>query len=73
MTPPAEPYPPQWEQAAELRVFRTTVEQWETLFSWRADMQRQGWRLLRVSSEGDEIVAVFGRTKAERASTPPEE
>jgi hypothetical protein len=72
MTPPAKPYPPQWEQVAELRVFRATAEQWEQLFSWRADMQQQGWRLLRVSSEGAEIVAVFGRTKAERAPTSPE-
>jgi hypothetical protein len=30
-------------------------------------MRKRGWKLLRVSSEGPEMVAVFGRTKAERA------
>jgi len=37
------------------------------LIAWRADMRKRGWKLLRVSSEGPEMVAVFGRTKAERA------
>jgi len=32
-------------------------------------MRKRGWKLLRVSSEGAEMVAIFGRTKAERAST----
>jgi hypothetical protein len=29
-------------------------------------MRKRGWKLLRVASEGTEMVAVFGRTKAER-------
>jgi hypothetical protein len=28
-------------------------------------MQRKGWRLLQVSSDSDNMVAVFGRTKPE--------
>jgi hypothetical protein len=28
-------------------------------------MQRKGWRLLQVSSEAGDMVAVFGRTKTE--------
>ncbi len=28
-------------------------------------MRRKGWKLLRVSAEGGEMVAVFGRTRAE--------
>jgi hypothetical protein len=53
---------------ADLRVFRTTSEEWEKLIGWRADMGKRGWRLLRVSSDGAELIAVFGRTKAERAA-----
>lgn len=64
-----KPYPPQWESVADLRVFRTTAEAWEKLIGWRADMRRRGWKLLRVSSEGPELVAIFGRTKIERASS----
>jgi len=30
-------------------------------------MQKRGWKLLRVASEGTEMVAVFGRTKGDRA------
>ncbi len=57
------PYPETWERVAELRVFRTTVERWQRLISWRADMQRRGWRLLRVDSKDNELHAVFGRTR----------
>ena len=64
-----KPYPPHWESVADLRVFRTTTQEWAKLISWRADMQQRGWKLLRVSSDGPEMVAVFGRTKAERAAS----
>jgi len=63
-SPPSQPYPPQWEAVADLRVFRTTAKEWEKLISWRADMGKRGWKLLRVSSDGPEMVAIFGRTKA---------
>ncbi len=43
------PYPADWEEVAELRVFRTTEERWQRLINWRSDMRRKGWRLLRVS------------------------
>ena len=52
---------------ADLRVFRTTSEEWEKLLGWRSDMSKRGWKLLRVASEGPELVAIFGRTKADRA------
>ena len=64
MTSTSKPYPAQWEQVADLRVFRTTTQEWEKLIVWRADMRKRGWKLLRVESEGTEMVAVFGRTKA---------
>jgi hypothetical protein len=64
----SKPYPPQWEAVADLRVFRTTEAQWEKLIGWRADMRKRGWKLLRVSSDGPEMVAIFGRTKAEKTS-----
>ncbi|HXQ28420.1 MAG TPA: hypothetical protein VN848_04055 [Gemmatimonadales bacterium] len=51
-------------------MFRTTNEEWQKLLGWRSDMRKRGWRLLRVSSDGPELVAVFGRTKAERAREP---
>lgn len=61
--PAAQPYPPDWEDVAELRVFRTTAERWQRLIGWRAEMRRKGWKLLRVTAEAGEMVAVFGRTK----------
>jgi hypothetical protein len=53
---------------ADLRVFRTTSEEWQKLLGWRADMRKRGWKLLRVSSDGPELVAIFGRTKADRVT-----
>jgi hypothetical protein len=29
-------------------------------------MRKRGWKLLRVSSDGPEMVAIFGRTKNDR-------
>lgn len=58
-----QPYPPNWEDVAELRVFRTTAERWQRLIAWRAEMRRKGWKLLQVNAYGGEMVAVFGRTK----------
>jgi hypothetical protein len=65
-----KPYPQHWETVADLRVFRTTNEEWEKLIGWRSDMRKRGWKLLRVSSEGPELVAIFGRTKVERPASP---
>jgi hypothetical protein len=65
----SKPYPAQWERVADLRVFRTTTEDWQKLIAWRADMRKRGWRLLRVSHDGPELVAVFGRTKSDRPTT----
>ncbi len=65
----AKPYPPHWEAVADLRVFRTTSQEWEKLIGWRSDMRKRGWKLLRVSSEGQEMVAIFGRTKSDRKET----
>ena len=59
----SKPYPEAWENVAELRVFRTGVSEWEKLIAWRADMRKRGWKLLRVSHDDTELVAVFGRTK----------
>ena len=67
MTTP-KPYPADWESVADLRVFRTNAAEWEKLVGWRQEMLRRGWRLLRVNNDGPELVAVFGRTKAERLS-----
>jgi hypothetical protein len=65
----SRPYPADWESVADLRVFRTAAEDWERLVSWRQEMRRRGWRLLRVTHDGPELVAVFGRTKADRLRT----
>ena len=62
---PERPYPVDWEDVAELRVFRTTEERWQRLIGWRSDMKRKGWKLLRVAAVAGELVAVFGRTKEE--------
>ena len=63
-----KPYPDAWEDVAELRVFRTTAKEWEKLIAWRADMRKRGWKLLRVTSDESELVAVFGKTKADLTS-----
>ena len=60
-----QPYPPTWEDVAELRVLRTVERDWERLLGWRAELGRKGWRILQVTAESGEIVAVFGRTKPE--------
>jgi hypothetical protein len=56
-------YPPDWDQVADIRVFHTTSNEWERLISWRGDMKRKGWRLLRVTTDNKDITAVFGRTR----------
>ena len=61
-----KPYPESWESVAELRVFRTNAREWDKLIGWRADMSKRGWKLLRVTSDDVELVAVFGKTKADR-------
>jgi len=64
----ANPYPPDWERVADLRVFRTTPEEWQKLIRWRTDMKNKGWHLLKVTSGVTGLVAVFGRTKEELLS-----
>ena len=60
-----KPYPESWEQVADLRVFRTDAKDWDRLATWRQDMRKRGWKLLRVTSDDVELVAVFGKTKAD--------
>jgi hypothetical protein len=60
----AKPYPPAWENVADLRVLRTAAGDWPKLISWRAEMSKHGWKLLQVNSDERELVAVFGKTKA---------
>ncbi|MCH7491091.1 MAG: hypothetical protein IID05_10400 [Gemmatimonadetes bacterium] len=59
------PYPQEWEDVAEVRVFRTSQEQWSRLIGWRREMLRRGWKLLRVQTDRREMVAVFGRTRTD--------
>jgi hypothetical protein len=56
-------YPRSWENVAHLRVLRTSTGEWDKVVSWRADMVKRGWKLLRVSSDAEEVVAVFGKTR----------
>jgi len=62
---PKAVYPPEWDDVAEIRVFRATETEWSRLLSWRQDMRRRGWKLLRVDTSGTQIVAIFGRTRSE--------
>ena len=59
------PYPESWDRVADVRVFRTSAKDWEKLMTWRADMRKRGWKLLKVTSDDSELVAVFGRTKTD--------
>lgn len=71
MSPPGtpqdrnKPYPESWEQVADLRVFRTAASDWDRLISWRQDMRKRGYKLLRVTGDEVELVAVFGKTKSD--------
>lgn len=65
-----KPYPEAWEQVAELRVFRTSARDWERLITWRQDMRKRGWKLLKVTSDEVELVAVFGKTKTDIQASP---
>ena len=65
-----KPYPEAWEQVAELRVFRTSARDWERLITWRQDMRKRGWKLLKVTSDEVELVAVFGKSKTDLQTTP---
>jgi hypothetical protein len=69
-TPQGQPYPPRWEDVADLRVLRTRELHWQRLIGWRAELSRGGWRLLRVDASDGELVAVFGRTKGELLQRP---
>lgn len=65
-----KPYPEAWEQVADLRVFRTSARDWERLITWRQDMSKRGWKLLKVTSDDVELVAVFGRTRPDLSAAP---
>lgn len=58
-----KPYPEHWDRVAEIRVFRALATEWQKLITWRTDLGKRGYRLLRVVSEGDDMVAVFGRSR----------
>lgn len=60
-----QPYPPDWEKVAELRVFNSTPKEWTKLISWRAEMKRKGWKLLKVTTGPSRMIAIFGRTRQE--------
>jgi hypothetical protein len=61
-------YPKDWESQAELRILRARPGEWDKLPTWRTDMTRKGWQLLRVHSDSNELVAIFGKT---RRAMPP--
>ena len=66
-----KPYPDAWEQVADLRVFRTDPAEWEKFIGWRQDMKKHGWKLLKVTNESGELVAVFGKSKIRTAPLSP--
>lgn len=67
---PGNPYPPDWERNADVRVFRANAEEWDKLTAWSADMRKRGWRLLKVTTEGSQLVAVFGKTREQSLRLP---
>ena len=69
----SQDYPESWDKVAEVRVFRTTPGEWSKLIAWRGEMQRKGWRLLRVSTVRGQLTGVFGRTRPELKSKAPAE
>ena len=67
----AKPYPPHWEQVAEIRVLRAPVSDWDKLSVWGVDMRKRGWRLLQVNTDSGQIVAVFGKARKGPAREVP--
>jgi len=62
--PPARTlYPAHWNEVADVRVLRAKPEEWPKLSTWRRDMTRRGWLLLKVSTSDTELTAVFGKAK----------
>lgn len=61
--PSDRPYPANWEAVADLKVLRTASGDWDKVVAWRTDMLKRGWKLLRITSDGSETVAVFGKTR----------
>jgi hypothetical protein len=65
----AEPlYPTAWDRTTDIRIFRAPEHDWEKLSVWSADMKRRGWRLLRVVTERQQLVAIFGRARDKASS-----
>ena len=60
---PTKLYPEYWDRVAEIRVLRAPPDDWQKLIAWRTDLAKHGFRLLRVTSEGQEMVAIFGRSR----------
>ena len=63
-----KPYPPAWESAAEIRVFKASAGEWSKVALWRNDLGRHGWKLLQLTSDDREITAVFGKSRSPRSS-----
>ncbi|MEO8030722.1 MAG: hypothetical protein ABI765_07730 [Gemmatimonadota bacterium] len=61
-----KPYSPSWDESAEIRVFKAPAEEWSKVTGWRNDLGRHGWKLLQLTSDDHEIVAVFGKTRPPR-------
>ena len=61
----SDSYPAAWNEVADIRVFKAAPNEWTRLISWRTDMLRKGWKLLRVSTKENQMIAVFGRTREE--------
>lgn len=60
-------YPTRWNEVADVRVLKTDPGDWHKLSLWRADMTRRGWTLLKVTTTDTELMAVFGKAKADSA------
>lgn len=63
-----KPYPPSWDDSAEIRVLKAGAGDWSKVTMWRNDLGRHGWKLLQLTSDEHEIVAVFGKTRPPRAT-----
>jgi hypothetical protein len=42
---------------------RAPTDDWQKLIAWRIDLHKRGFRLLRVTSAHNEMVAIFGRSR----------
>ena len=63
-------YPTRWHDVADVRVLKAKAGEWYKLSLWWADLTLRDRSRLKTTTADPELMAVFGRTKAQESSEP---